>query len=236
MASTHSNSDLQKRFAACGSLPNGSLLTVVQTTRLFINLPKEYFPNIKLKIASHGATAGSISNGGAYGHSIGAQGRPNCWSYYLDFELAPNNKTQSGTVDVASKNAFSNLSNYLVHFKVVVNPPDATKRFPGNGTVIGNVFLGPVCPVEHNPPDPACAPRPYETSIGVRSTLTGSSFKDVPTDASGIFTLSLAPGRYLLSVSPATNGSPYPRCTEVRILVVAKKSQKVTVNCDTGIR
>lgn len=235
-ASAHSNTDLNKRLVQCGSIPNGASLTVVQTTRVFINLPKDFYPNIKLNVISRGATAASVSNGGTYGHAVGAQGKPNCWSYYLDFELTPNNKTQSGTVDISSKNAFKNVSNYLIHFKVVVNPPDATKQMPGNGNVHGQVFLGPVCPVEHNPPDPACAPKPYKTTIDIWNTLTGSSYKRVATNASGIFNLSLTPGSYGLKVSRATNGPLYPRCGEVAIVVTAKKSQNVTVNCDTGIR
>lgn len=233
---TRTSGELRNRLIACGSIPNGVSLTVVQTTRIFINLPKDFYPNIKLNVTSRGATAASVSSGGAYGHAIDAQGKPNCWSYYLDFELTPNNKTQSGTVDISSKSAFKNVSNYLIHFKVVVNPPDATKQMPGNGNVRGQVLLGPVCPVEHNPPDPACAPKPYKTTIDVWSTLTGSSYKRVATNASGIFNLSLAPGSYGLKVSQATNGSPYPRCGEVAIVVAAKKFQDVTVNCDTGIR
>lgn len=233
---TGTNSELRKRLVQCGSIPNGASLTVVQTTRLFIFLPKDYYPNIKLSMTYHGAFAGSVSNAGAYGYAQSRDARPDCWSYYLDFELAPNNKTQSGTIDIGSKSAFRNVSNYLSHFKVVVNPPDATKPIVGNGNVHGQVFLGPVCPVERIPPDPACAPKPYKTAIDIWSTLTGSSYKRVTTNASGVFNLSLSPGPYGLKVSQMMNGSPYPRCTEVKILVATKKSQNVTLNCDTGIR
>jgi len=234
--STGTNSELKKRLIACGSIPNGASLTIVQTTRIFVNLPKDYYPNIKLTTKSRGATATSASNGGKYGYAIGAKGKPNCWSYYFDFELAPNNKAKRGTVDIGSKNAFKGVSNYLIHFTVVATPPDATKQLPGNGSVRGQVFLGPVCPVERIPPDPACAPRPYKTMINIWSTVTGSNYKPVATDASGVFKLSLAPGSYGLKVSHLSNGSPYPRCGEVAIVVAAKKSQNVTVNCDTGIR
>lgn len=235
-AATGTNADLKDRLIACGSIPNRSTLTVVQTTRIFINLPKEYFPNIKLTMKSRGATATSVSNGGKYGYAIGAQGKPNCWSYYFDFELAPKNRAKSGTIDIGSKSAFKNISNYLIHFRVVATPPDATKQVSGNGTVRGQVLLGPVCPVERTPPDPACAPKPYKTTIDVWSTVTGSAYKPVPTNAAGEFRLSLAPGSYGLKVSAHTNASLYPRCGEVAIVVVAKQSQNVTVNCDTGIR
>ncbi len=47
-------------------------------------------------------------------------------------------------------------------------PPPA-----GAGTVQGSVLLGPICHVEQNPPQPQCAPRPYQTVIKV--LLAGSS-------------------------------------------------------------
>ena len=235
-ASTPSNADLKKRLAECKSIPNGSTLDVVQTTRLFIFLPKEYYPHIKLIMTSKGATAGSVSNAGAYGYAQSFQPKLHCWSYYFDFELTPKNKTQSGTVDIGSKSAFTDVSNYLIHFTVFLHPPAPTKRMSGNGTVKGVVLLGPVCPVEHIPPDPACAPRPYQTTIDVWSTLTGNSYKRISTNASGVFNLSLSPGPYALAVSPSADGSPYPRCTDLNFSVAKAKTRTVTVNCDTGIR
>jgi hypothetical protein len=235
-ASTHSNTDLKKRLVACGSIPNGSSFTIVETTRLFLFLPKDYYPNIKLSMNLHGAFAGWVSNAGAYGYAQSRNAKPGCWSYYLDFELTPNNKARSGTVDIGSKSAFKTVSNYLIHFKVAIDPPDATKQVAGNGNVRGRVLLGPVCPVEHIPLDPACAPKPYKTTIDIWSMLTGSSYKPVSTNVAGVFNLSLVPGPYVLQVARARNGSPYPRCTEVKFSVAAKKTLKVTVNCDTGIR
>jgi hypothetical protein len=87
--------------------------------------------------------------------------------------------------------------------------------------------------VERIPPDPACAPRPYKTTITVLRTPTGASYKKIATDASGRFTISLAPGAYILR---ARGASIYPRCTDLKIKVIAKKSQIAKINCDTGIR
>lgn len=230
------NSELKKRLVECGSIPNGSFLTVVETTRSSINLPRDYFPNIKLKVISHGATAQPFSNGGTYGYGIGAQGKPNCWSYALEFELSPANKSHAGTISLGSNNAYKNLSNYYIHFKVVDSPPSATRQVAGNGTVYGQVLLGPTCPVEKIPPDPACAPRAYKSTLNIWSTFTGSNYQPVATDTSGKFTLSLAPGSYSLKVSSPANGSLFPRCGELSFVVRAKRSQNITVNCDTGIR
>lgn len=41
---------------------------------------------------------------------------------------------------------------------------------PKDGKVSGKILLGPTCPVMKNPPDPACADKPYETSIQIFDT------------------------------------------------------------------
>ncbi len=235
-AATPTNADAKKRLAYCGSFPNGASLTVVGTTRLIISIPKDLYPKINLTVISHGATAAPLPNLGAYGHSFTRDSKPDCWSYFLDFELTPGNKSHVGRVNIGSKSAFKTVPNYLIHFKVVDQPPSATQQLPGNGTVLGHVVLGPICPVEKIPPDPACAPRPYKTSIDVWNLKTGSSYQRVATNSSGSFKLSLKAGIYGLNVAPPVNGSPYPRCTQVNVSVVAKKTQSVTINCDTGIR
>lgn len=235
-ASQLSAVNLTKRLVACGSIANGASLPVVQTSRLFLFLPKDYFPNIKLKITSHGATAGWISNAGAYGYAQSARAKPGCWSYYLDFELSPGNRTSTGSVDIGSTSALKTLSNYLIHFTVTNFLPNATKVRTGNGSVLGQVLLSPVCPVEQNPPNPACAPKPYKTSLNLWSTWTGSAYKSVAANSLGVFNLSLAPGPYVIQVQKNANGSAYPRCSETSFSVVAKKNVKIIVNCDTGIR
>lgn len=225
--------NLNKRLTECASVSNGSSLTVVQTTRMLINLPKDIFPNIKLKMLFHGASASSISNAGAYGYASGADGRPNCWSYFFDFELTAKNNTKSGTLDIGSKSGIPGIPNYLIHFKVVVDPPDMSRRSASKGNVQGQVLLGPVCPVERLPADPACAPKPFKTTINAFSMLTGSAYKTVTSSDSGRFSIWLDPGAYVIQ---ARGGDLFPRCTATTVKVYAKKKQNVTLNCDTGIR
>ena len=73
VSGTHSD------LPACGSIPNGSSLTVVQTTRLFIFLPKDFYPNIKLNVTSHGAFASSVTNADVYGYAQSRSARSDCW-------------------------------------------------------------------------------------------------------------------------------------------------------------
>ncbi len=135
-------SALDDRIAACGSLPNGSTQNVVETTRMFINLPKDMYPNVNLQVTSNGATAGYISNGGPYGAAMGAQGKPNCWSYYFEFD-------GTGTVDLASKSGISGVPDYTIHFVVSASTstqpkacPQIAKQCP-DGSYVGPI--GPNC-------------------------------------------------------------------------------------------
>jgi hypothetical protein len=229
--STPTKINLQKRLVACGSLPNGSTSRVVQTSRMFINLPKDIYPTKILYIVGHGATAGYISNGGPYGYAIGARGKPNCWSTSFEFNVTPYNPRKSGTVDIGSKSAIRGIPNYLIHIRVVPNPSDIGSTTKGN--IQGRVLLGPICPVERIPADPSCAPKPYKTTVEIFVATAANPFKTVTTNATGAFYISLLPGAYLLR---AHGGSMYPRCADVSVNVSAGKTGNVIVNCDTGIR
>lgn len=101
------------------------------------------------------------------------------------------------------------------------------------GTVNLQVLLSPICPVERNPPDPACAPKPYKTTITILKALTNTPYKNYMTDASGKLTFSIDAGAYVLH-SESTSSLPY--CTDLKIEVRAKRTQGLVMNCDTGIR
>ncbi|MDP1721075.1 MAG: hypothetical protein Q8L08_08800 [Candidatus Nanopelagicaceae bacterium] len=112
--------------------------------------------------------------------------------------------------------------------------PQGRPRFKVEmGIVHVRVLLSPICPVERNPPDPACAPKPYETKIAILDAQTNSPYKNYETDASGKLTFSIDPGAYVLRVQSTT---PLPSCSDLKIEVLANRSQSVVINCDTGIR
>lgn len=104
-----------QRMAECGAV-QGSSLRVADTSRLFINLPKDLYPDKQLLIVSKGATAGSISNAGPYGEAFGAQGRPNCWSYYFEFDLPAG--SASGQVELHSPSAVMGVPDYQLTVSV----------------------------------------------------------------------------------------------------------------------
>jgi len=113
-----------------------------------------------------------------------------------------------------------------------------------NSGVRGVVSIGPTCPVQKFPPDPACVDTPYATGVSVYSTdalancglttqctvtpiIVGNS------DVDGAFTFPLPPGSYTLK---AGSGKALPRCTSVEITVTSDQYVQTTVSCDSGIR
>ena len=215
---------LDQRLLACGSLTNGSTQTVSDTSRMFINLPKDLYPNVPLQITSHGATAGYVSNGGPYGSAMGAQGKPNCWSYYLEFDGI-------GTVDLTSLSGVNNIPDYTLHF-VVASATSKPINTPSSG-IVGSATLGPTCPVMRNPPDPQCADKPYQGNFILTSSNTAGIAKTFSTGLDGKFTVQVPPGKYTIQ---SASSSPYPRCSSGSIQVVAGAYASTSISCDTGIR
>jgi uncharacterized protein (UPF0179 family) len=104
---------------------------------------------------------------------------------------------------------------------------------PYKSGVRGNVLLGPTCPVERIPPDPACAEKPYATTITVRHTGSSTTFATGKSDAAGTFEFSLPPGSYTLT---ASGGTMLPRCNPIDVTVAASEYITANISCDTGIR
>jgi len=85
-----------------------------------------------------------------------------------------------------------------------------------------------------NPPDPQCADKPYQTAIVVfRANDAAHVVATSQSDASGIFTVSLPPGDYVVA---AQGGATLPRCSQTPATVGANGYTQIAVSCDTGIR
>ncbi|HUY62631.1 MAG TPA: hypothetical protein VMV50_02490 [Candidatus Paceibacterota bacterium] len=128
----------------------------------------------------------------------------------------------------------------IVGTRTVVAPAGTTATSTGAGGfapydsgVRGTVSLGPMCPVERIPPDPACAPKPYATTVTAYRAGSMQAFATGASDASGAFTISLPPGSYTLE---AAGGKPLPRCAPVTVEVGPMGYATADISCDTGIR
>ena len=130
-----------------------------------------------------------------------------------------------------------NDASFSIPIRFAVTTPIATSTNPVTSKqsgVRGTVTLGPTCPVERIPPDPACAPRPYQTSITIsRSVETPVTFMTIKTDASGTFRALLDPGEYVLHPQ---GGAVFPRCNETLVEIATGTFTDAALTCDTGIR
>ena len=100
-----------QKMSACQAIPNGSTQNITDTTRLFINLPKDVYPdkdhNLQFRRISGNVTSGSIAGFGGEAY----QATPDCWSYYNEFD-------GQGEIDLTVKSAISGMPDYKVKFIV----------------------------------------------------------------------------------------------------------------------
>jgi hypothetical protein len=111
----------------------------------------------------------------------------------------------------------------------------ATVAPPMPGTGIGGVVTaGPVCPVEKNPPDPACAPRPVDGAILSVRDAAGTEVARVTTAADGTYFAGLPGGVYVVTPQPAKGllGTPGPQS----VTVADGATVTLDLSYDTGIR
>ena len=105
-----------------------------------------------------------------------------------------------------------------------------------SGSLLVVAMAAPTCPVETDPPDPQCAPRPVAGALVVVSPADG---RDViiaqgETGEDGQLTLTVPAGDYLLTGGEVEGlmGAPQP----VLVSVVPGITIEVGLAYDTGIR
>lgn len=95
-------------------IPNNSVQYVKETSRLFINMPKNLYQKYILRswttIAGN-ATSGYISNDGLPGKAMATTS--GCWSTYMEFD-------GNGEVDLRVKSIIKGVPDYFVRF--IVSP------------------------------------------------------------------------------------------------------------------
>ncbi len=106
---------------------------------------------------------------------------------------------------------------------------------PAATGVRGIVSAGPTCPVEREPPDPACAERPVAGAVLVFTDRGGTEVARTTSAADGAFTVELPPGSYTLTAEPVDGlmGTPAPMVVEVE---AGQPMTELQVSYDTGIR
>jgi hypothetical protein len=101
--------------------------------------------------------------------------------------------------------------------------------------VVGSVTAGPVCPVERNPPDPSCAPRPVAGAVITASFAGQGEVARATTAPDGSYRILIHGYRtYTLTALPVQGlmNAPAP----VTVTLDPIETRRVDFEYDTGIR
>ena len=117
-----------------------------------------------------------------------------------------------------------------------VSPPRPTPVPGGVGQLEIHALAGPVCPVESEPPDPECAPRPVPRASVFVQPGDGRDIlvAQATTDARGVAVVDLPAGEYVVLGGDVEGLMAGPQA--VRVLVTAHDTTTVELAWDTGIR
>lgn len=106
------------------------------------------------------------------------------------------------------------------------------------GFLEGVISIGPICPVETDPPDPGCLPTAETYKAYPVSVWTSNGRRKVTQinpSLDGSFRTELAPGTYLVILEKEQNkigSSNLP----VEIFVISQNKTLLNIDIDTGIR
>ena len=106
------------------------------------------------------------------------------------------------------------------------------------GILEGTISIGPICPVETIPPDPACLPtvETYKAyPVNVFTSDGKTKVAQLMPSLDGSYSSELSPGDYLIILERADNnigGSNLP----VIVSIKAQDKTLLNINIDTGIR
>jgi hypothetical protein len=106
------------------------------------------------------------------------------------------------------------------------------------GFLEGKISIGPLCPVETDPPQPGCLPtaetyKAYPVSIWTSNARR--KLDQINPSLDGSYKVELAPGNYLIKLDKeqhAIGSSNLP----FEVSIISRKETKLDINIDTGIR
>jgi hypothetical protein len=106
-----------------------------------------------------------------------------------------------------------------------------------DGLLEGTIKIGPICPVETDPPSPECLPtaETYKAyPVGIWTQDGRRRITELTPALDGSFSVSLAPGQYLVKLDRdnTVGGSNLP----VKVVVTSLEKTTLSIDIDTGIR
>lgn len=104
------------------------------------------------------------------------------------------------------------------------------------GLLAGTVIIGPLCPVESNPPDPNCQPTEdtYKTyPIAVWTIDKKSKLGQIQPNVDGSYSLELPVGSYLIDLE---NQHFFGASLPATFKIIPNETNILHIDIDTGIR
>lgn len=101
-------------------------------------------------------------------------------------------------------------------------------------TIIGRLVAGPVCPVETDPPDPACVPHPVADAGVVAMDVDGNEYRAL-SGVDGSFRLAVPAGKVVVTFSEVEGLMGVPEAVTVT-LAHMETVDLGEIGYDTGIR
>jgi len=106
------------------------------------------------------------------------------------------------------------------------------------GILEGKISIGPICPVETDPPDPGCLPtaETYKAyPVAVWKADGGRKILQINPALDGTYKTSLEPGKYLIKLETGS-GSIGSSNLPVEVIILSDNITNLNINIDTGIR
>jgi hypothetical protein len=131
---------------------------------------------------------------------------------------------------------FSFIACYLL-FTLFTSGCEDKTAVPATGVLTGKITIGPLCPVEQNPPSPPCLPtvETYKAyPVSVWDAMGRYKLAPVTPSLDGNYRMTLAAGSYLLILEnkPLVGGTNLP----VQFKIYPGQECVQDVSIDTGIR
>jgi hypothetical protein len=106
----------------------------------------------------------------------------------------------------------------------------------GGPWLVGVATAGPVCPVQRNPPDPACAPRPVVGATIAVLDPGGREITSATTGVDGTYRVAVPAGSVRVQAAPVAGLMGTPALTDVVVPAGPAAWVRVDLLYDTGIR
>lgn len=109
----------------------------------------------------------------------------------------------------------------------------------GYGILKGKITIGPLCPVETDPPLPGCQPtsetyKAWQTSVwNLNKTKI---IADIEPELDGTFSMKLLSGKYIIDYKENSNNSIGGNNLPIDITIENIDTTTIEINIDTGIR